>query len=1827
MMVGLGVKGDRPPSALQPQLKDGIHLRWAFKRELGFPWYGYYLFRRDHRRGTFARSNLIRVIDRILKGKHYRLCNLEEPAYRIRIRFEFQASGKIEVAALLWDTPVDKEVIEAETGQTKTVFLSFDTITAFRFSLGPAGPIAIPSEISSVPVSSEAGVGWKPIPNFSYPMSLPVIRPEYPCTSGTAENLDGARSIARNRIRYGNPDDLTSLPSGGYTTGTVAVTTGSFVVRGQETFWHVRRNYLNGMVFQVDGDATAYTVMNVVDDEKLILSRGYRGPLRDRVHYAIRQDHFGQLHDYLIKLVAGGPTSGPMATRYLPRTIYSMGTIQLEDRSSVVRGTGTAWNSDLVGLDLQVIGTETGTIQVGHGWPVVIGTGTDWSSDMAGMSLQVASDSTSYTIAAVTSPTSLVLDHHFDGQDNRAAHYKIFERTAYPIVEVISRTELRLARPYQGPNRSGSVDYIIFSALQSQDEGETPTMPLQSPMDLVLLGSLHPAMAQMLGLYWADSSAEEGKDYDYLILADYEGRFKGIGPISICGYLANEGLDGLSGVDGYIVFNKKRESAPVLSPPGDLQAYALPAWGQRPDAPNNAGLTWDLGVTDGRLLPDKAVMAHLWRSDLGENEPTDPPTDYSYHPVTWAPGKDRPVLVSSLLPGLSPKRPADWPPFPMQVVDRELQDGWYSYRISGIDIFGRHSQQSEPASWHQWGPMPDPKPWYYQEPQGDRTIHPFAIRLLDKLPPPPPAGIEAYALDPADPLVVQDAAYKEWQSSLSLGDQKNLIGLRVRWAWSAAHMLQAPDTREFRLYYQPGRLNALLSRILSVSIVSLTESDVDVDIPDSSAARALKGAMLQTGTSSFKILNRIGGTPLRLRVRNIGPHYRMGTISVEHSSETVTGMDTAWSKDLAGTVLQVDEETAPYRIARVNSPTDLTLERAYAGATGSRKKYQIYKAPRSGIPCSLVYPSPHTAGRVSLNKDDRKVAGTDTRWGTEHIGQIFKVAGEHTEYRIIGIEVESTPQHITLDRPYIGRTGSGRSYQIIHPLCVDYTRSANWKKRIHVLGYDEHVNVRIPAKRGANNYPLMGRRATVKGSIVSLENAEDADLSTVRIREDVIYLEDDRASEIKCYPILSVNNNLDEYQRKKVTVGGRPRIGRVPSSWIIGPPIPLRFYEVFLPAPDSAENGDFDPSLENPMVYAHIGISAVDGRRHTEDDPRWAEESHGGWDPIERYGNEGPVSPPASIFRVLRKRPDPPITPPADSDKVYATPADYHGRSFYTYRWQPVDNLKTHIFRALDDAIFKRDWLIRTTRIALDSTLPWHESYFTRDTKTEEDYPWTLEQKLEFAGELNAIESQSDYGTLSDGAKALLALLPGNEGKVWDNGLQEQDWAIRVTRRSLTADHTDYFPEEWVKSNDEVNRLRRQNIADELNAMAALLTGTAATVNDTVVTLSGNPDLVQVRPNRDLLWLAVEGEAVGSEERKRRSYRIKAVDQANHNLTLDRRPNLASPISEWAIYLNPYLELSNDALRVLAGLPGNERAFSQVTIKPMDPTDSKNFDRRGANDSEDYEPDEDLRIYVDTLPGRTASRYFYRASYVDGAQNRSYLSLSGPPVYMPKVTPPRTPVITKVQGGNRQITLSWNCSREPDLVEYRIYRTDNNENARDIRLMTQVHSEVIPSGDPMERPVVMQQIDEVPNLRSWYYRIVAIDVAGNVSPPSKLVTAQAYDLSPPAPPTWRRAEHVRIDQFGNEKPADAVLDVYTPAVALAWATIQPDLKCIVQRRPTDREVWSAVSPWLRAPAAYDDESCWVWSFRDAAIRADTTYVYRIKLVGRAASTYSEELPV
>src|SRR5258706_14316027 len=62
-MVGLGSLQDVAPNPLQPKLIDAVHLRWAFRPDLGFPWHGFYLYRRNSKleRGLCLSSHLAHV--------------------------------------------------------------------------------------------------------------------------------------------------------------------------------------------------------------------------------------------------------------------------------------------------------------------------------------------------------------------------------------------------------------------------------------------------------------------------------------------------------------------------------------------------------------------------------------------------------------------------------------------------------------------------------------------------------------------------------------------------------------------------------------------------------------------------------------------------------------------------------------------------------------------------------------------------------------------------------------------------------------------------------------------------------------------------------------------------------------------------------------------------------------------------------------------------------------------------------------------------------------------------------------------------------------------------------------------------------------------------------------------------------------------------------------------------------------------------------------------------------------------------------------------------------------------------------------------------------------------------------------------------------------------------------------------------------------------------------------------------------------------------------------------------------------------------------------
>ncbi|HET8914006.1 MAG TPA: hypothetical protein VFN23_21210, partial [Ktedonobacteraceae bacterium] len=1148
-MVGLGIAQDRPPNNIQPPLVDGVHLRWAFPSERGFPWYGFYLYRRPHRAGTpillssalgnlhpgplpfnflntpygqlSSDQNLVltddfpptgqveldldhRAYTRITFPSDQLMRSIQStiglraragdpPATRTVIDFSnrapgsgpnpdteqgvsfnaFDANGKslpvshilsvpgmgtqvtgfdcqwnvnvtlptpatfvqltltplvksvrveafnadgssagsattmipygrtpetltitgqaitriviqphsdftnnadgtdltaigkgnrddsgshsllnqfcfgtgrlvaIEATAYSGTTPVAQTQIRGQAGQVISSSLEFEGISEVEFSSDTAALI----DLGVVPLMQEATVGWTQMPDFTYPLRLPVTQPDYPCTPGAAENLEAARSLARQRVVYGAPGQFTAPPTQITNAGTITLVQGSSIVIGSGTAWGAP---IANAMLQVKGDLTAYAVIQVISPTKLVLSRAYRGASAKNVAYALNNDNFAQYHDHLIQLVSGGSAAGSMGSRVLPAPIKTSGSVSVTQNATNVVGSGTQWDASLVGL-----------------------------------SIEMAGDQVPYTIVSISSPTQLTLDRVYAGGTLGGQAYQINARI------------------------SGQQDSAV--------SGTPPALAPQRIIDTVLLSTLQPAIAQMTGIYWVDQKATSATAFDYLLVADYSG----VGGLNSANVLARLQQDNFATLEGCIVFNKQIAPAVPLQSPGDLRLYALPgnsrltANGTNQDASNNVGLRWDLSVTDqGNLLPGRAIMYHLWRASLGNG--TAPTVPGSYTPIT----QNQPVLVSGNLNSAVQISPA-WPPFRMYYVDPALADGWYSYEVSGIDIFGRHSPNSGPGPWYEWIPVPDPRPRYYKDPPGNSIVNPSAVQLLSERVPPAPTGIEAYALDPQDPTLLRDSAYNAWFATLSSAEKQSLVGLRVRWSWTQAQMQQAPDTSEFRIYYHSGRMNVLPTTISNISFVPGSdgaESFVQTDITTVPAVDAYAGAWLRSGSDSFAILGNDASSPLHLRVRNIGSSSATGTVTVTAGSTTVAGQGTNWTIGLTGRTLQLAGDATHYLVANIVSSTQLTLQQPYSGTGSANRAYTIFDSvPQNDASAGLTLPPVYAVGNVTLVNGSSTVTGNETNWNPTLVGMPFQVGGDSEIYTIVSID--STTQ-LRLSRSY-----------------------------------------------------------------------------------------------------------------------------------------------------------------------------------------------------------------------------------------------------------------------------------------------------------------------------------------------------------------------------------------------------------------------------------------------------------------------------------------------------------------------------------------------------------------------------------------------------------------------------------------------------------------------------------------------------------------------------------------------------------------------------------------------------------------------------------------
>lgn len=138
--------------------------------------------------------------------------------------------------------------------------------------------------------------------------------------------------------------------------------------------------------------------------------------------------------------------------------------------------------------------------------------------------------------------------------------------------------------------------------------------------------------------------------------------------------------------------------------------------------------------------------------------------------------------------------------------------------------------------------------------------------------------------------------------------------------------------------------------------------------------------------------------------------------------------------------------------------------------------------------------------------------------------------------------------------------------------------------------------------------------------------------------------------------------------------------------------------------------------------------------------------------------------------------------------------------------------------------------------------------------------------------------------------------------------------------------------------------------------------------------------------------------------------------------------NEATPIwRAWADRFYP--SLTDEELSSVAERAGNEKAFALITGKPI---------------SE--------RRYTDEINGMVSNRYYYRLRLMNTALAES--TEWGPisdPIIPPAVLKPRKPVFTKIEAGDRQITLNWSLNRERDLKEYKLYRSETREELEDLR--------------------------------------------------------------------------------------------------------------------------------------------------------------------------------
>ena len=190
-------------------------------------------------------------------------------------------------------------------------------------------------------------------------------------------------------------------------------------------------------------------------------------------------------------------------------------------------------------------------------------------------------------------------------------------------------------------------------------------------------------------------------------------------------------------------------------------------------------------------------------------------------------------------------------------------------------------------------------------------------------------------------------------------------------------------------------------------------------------------------------------------------------------------------------------------------------------------------------------------------------------------------------------------------------------------------------------------------------------------------------------------------------------------------------------------------------------------------------------------------------------------------------------------------------------------------------------------------------------------------------------------------------------------------------------------------------------------------------------------------------WLRAKFNPEQIEDAARRSQFQALLADWQQALFVDKPPELMtgdSPTPEheswqlasevWRAWSERFYPALTDAeFSAVAERRGNETAFSLVNSAPIEESP-----------------------YVDTVNGTVVNRYLYRlrTQTVALVQSAGW-GLVSAPERAPKTQPPRAPVFTKIEAGDRSVSLFWSMNREANLSEYVLYRGESLAEIEDLR--------------------------------------------------------------------------------------------------------------------------------------------------------------------------------